>query len=317
MPFVSNSGTTACLDDRARVRGTPLRKAAATIAIASLLGLFAQASARAEASEPALILATTTSLRDSGLLDALLPDFTEQTGIEVQIIAVGTGAALRMGREGNADILITHAPSAEQELIEAGVVRRRTPFMQNFFVIAGPVEDPADIASTASPVDALRRIATSKANWVSRSDDSGTHKRETSLFEAAGIAADADWKGFDRTGSGMGLSLRVAGEHRAYILSDIGTFLAFQKRIDLVVLSKSADSLRNVYSILQLDASRFERPLASDAADSLERFLTRAEIQNRIAHYGEERFGRPLFTPLHPHPQSAGEGGHVEQASPP
>ncbi len=317
MLFVSNSGTAPCLDDRSRGPGTPLLKAAATIAIASLLSSFAQGSARAEASEPALILATTTSVRDSGLLEALLPDFTQQTGIEVQIIAVGTGAALRMGREGNADILITHAPSAEQELIDEGVVRRRTPFMQNFFVIAGPVEDPADIATAASPVDALRRIATSKANWVSRSDDSGTHKREKSLFEAAGIAADADWKGFDRTGSGMGLSLQVAGEHRAYILSDIGTFLAFQKRIDLVVLSKSADSLRNVYSILQLDASRFERPLASDAADRLERFLTRGEIQNRIAHYGEQRFGRPLFTPLHPYAQSASEGGHVEQASPP
>ena len=205
------------------------------------------------ASEGSLILATTTSVRDSGLLDALLPNFPEQTGIEVRVIAVGTGAALRMGREGNADVLLTHAPSAEQELVDGGVVTRRTPFMQNFFVIAGPADDPADVAGSSSPVDAIRRIAAGESNWVSRADDSGTHKREKSLFEAAGIADDASWDGFDRTGSGMGLSLQVAGEHRAYILSDIGTFLAFQKRIDLVVLSKPADSLRNVYSVIQLD----------------------------------------------------------------
>ena len=254
---------------------------------------------RAGASERSLILATTTSVRDSGLLEALLPGFTKQSGIEVRVIAVGTGAALRMGREGNADVLLTHAPSAEQELIDAGVVTRRTPFMQNFFVIAGPPEDPADVAGAASAVDALRRIATNESNWVSRSDDSGTHKRERSLFEAAGVAADASWKGFERTGSGMGLSLQVAGEHRAYILSDIGTFLAFQKRIDLVVLSKPADSLRNVYSILQLDSTRFERPIASDAADMLERFLIDAETQALIARHGQKRFGRPLFTPLH------------------
>ena len=254
----------------------------------------------ASANKPSLILATTTSVRDSGLLDALLPGFTELSGIEVRVIAVGTGAALRMGREGNADVLLTHAPSAEQELVDEGVLTRRTPFMQNFFVIAGPADDPADLAGASSPVDAIRRIAASESNWVSRSDDSGTHKREKSLFEAAGIAEDASWKGFDRTGSGMGLSLQVAGEHRAYILSDIGTFLAFQKRIDLVVLSRPADSLRNVYSILQLDSTRFKRPIASDAAKSLERFLIDARTQALIERYGQERFGRPLFTPLYP-----------------
>jgi tungstate transport system substrate-binding protein len=254
----------------------------------------------AGANDRSLILATTTSVRDSGLLDALLPGFTEQSGIEVRIIAVGTGAALRMGREGNADLLLTHAPTAEQELVAEGVVTRRTPFMQNFFVIAGPPEDPAAIADAASPIDAIRRIARSQSNWVSRADDSGTHKREESLFEAAGVAADADWKGFDRTGSGMGLSLQVAGEHRAYILSDIGTFLAFQKRIDLVALSKPADSLRNIYSILQLDSTRFERPIASAAADTFERFLIDRQTQDLISRYGDKRFGRPLFTPLHP-----------------
>ncbi len=267
---------------------------AALLAMASLQPTLAVASGRS------LILATTTSVRDSGLLEVLLPDFTKQSGIEVRVIAVGTGAALRMGREGNADVLLTHAPSAEQVLIDDGVVTRRTPFMQNHFVIAGPPDDPADVAGATSPVDAIRRIARSRSNWVSRADDSGTHKRETSLFEAAGVAVDDAWKGLDRTGSGMGLSLQVAGERRAYILSDIGTFLALQKRIDLVVLSKPADSLRNVYSILQLDSTRFERPIASDAAKTLEAFLISNETQDQIARYGQKRFGRPLFMPLHP-----------------
>jgi tungstate transport system substrate-binding protein len=134
---------------------------------------------------------------------------------------------------------------------------------------------------------------------VSRADDSGTHKKEKSLFEAAGLKEDEKWQGLDRTGTGMGLSLQVAGEFRAYILSDIGTFLAFQKRIDLVALSRPADALRNVYSILQLDSARFDHPLATSAAEELERYLLDASTQSRIGRFGVERFGRPLFTPLH------------------
>lgn len=244
-----------------------------------------------------LILATTTSVRDSGLLDALLPRFTLETGIEVRVIAVGTGAALRMGREGNADVLLTHAPAAEQMLVDDGVVRRRTSFMENFFVIAGPDADPADVRGSASPEEAIRRIDAAKASWVSRSDDSGTHKREVSLFRTAGIDPEADREGLVRTGSGMGLSLQVAGERRSYILSDIGTFLAFRERIDLVALSKPAESLRNVYSILQLDGSRFERPLNSEGAEALERYLVDSAVQAEIGAFGRERFGRPLFTP--------------------
>jgi len=253
----------------------------------------------AAAESRSLILATTTSVRDSGLLEMLLPDFEQQTGIEVRVIAVGTGAALRMGREGDVDLLLTHAPSAENELVADGIVSQRMPFMENFFVIAGPAEDPAQIASAPSPIEAIQRIARSKAHWVSRADDSGTHKREKSLFEAAGLKSKDDWDGFDRTGSGMGLSLQIAGEYRAYILSDIGTFLAFQKRIQLVALSKPAESLRNIYSILQLDPSNFDRPIATAEAKELEKFLLDDETQTRIGAFGVERFGRPLFTPLH------------------
>ncbi len=267
--------------------------------LAMLVLLLTASSNAVQAKERSLILATTTSVRDSGLLDALLPDFSHHSGVEVSVIAVGTGAALRMGREGNVDLLLTHAPSAEIAMVEEGIITRRTPFMQNFFVIAGPPEDPAGVADAATPADAIRAIAEKRSKWVSRADGSGTHKREKSLFSAAGLADDVTWPGFDRTGSGMGLSLQIAGEHRAYILSDIGTFLAFQKRIDLVALSKPSDELRNVYSILQLDSKRFAKPLASAEAEELEAFLLKPETQERIGEYGRERFGRALFTPLH------------------
>jgi tungstate transport system substrate-binding protein len=253
------------------------------------------------------LLATTTSVRDSGLLDALLPDFTAQTQIKVQVIAVGTGAALRMGREGNADLLLTHAPSAEQALVDDGIARRRKTFMENHFVIAGPADDPAGVANTVTPDAALQAIAAAKAGWVSRDDDSGTHKREVALWKAAGLSSDAEWSGFVRTGSGMGLSLQVAGEKRAYILSDIGTYLAFAKRIDLKVLSKPSDSLRNVYSLIQLDSSNFEYALKTEEAEALEDYLLSAATLERIGQFGRDRYGRALFVPIPTSPAETSE----------
>lgn len=278
------------------------------------LGPLAGRSLAAKPTQGSLILATTTSVRDSGLLDALLPDFTRASDIEVRVIAVGTGAALRMGREGNADLLLTHAPAAEQVLVDEGIVTRRTPFMENFFVIAGPAEDPAGVRQAASPEQAIARIAAQSAPWVSRDDDSGTHKKEKSLFVAAGLDPEADWPGLSRTGSGMGLSLQVAGERRAYILSDIGTFLAFRDRIDLQALSRPAPSLRNIYSLLQLDAERFERPLRSSEAQALERFMLEGDVQRRIGEFGRKRFGRALFTPLQLDPASAAGATPLEDA---
>ena len=285
-----------------------VHRLAIAVGLASLIGLVGPRTVEAGEAEAArggdattsgsLILATTTSVRDSGLLDRLLPGFRERTGIEVRVIAVGTGAALRMGREGNADVLLTHAPASEEAMVQEGIVRRRTPFMENFFVIAGPESDPAGIAEAANPEDALRRIAGVEASWVSRGDDSGTHKREVALFEAAGLDPQKGWKGVARTGSGMGLSLQVAGERRAYILSDIGTFLAFQDRVGLVVLSKPAPSLRNVYSILQLDGSRFDRPLHSQEAEALEAYLLDPDVSKTIGEFGRDRFGRSLFMPI-------------------
>ncbi len=258
--------------------------------------LLAAGVAGAEPGE-SLLLATTTSVRDSGLLDALLPDFREASGIRVRVVAVGSGAALRMGAEGNADVLLTHAPPGEQELVASGAVVSRTPFMENHFVIAGPEDDPAGVRTAPDPADAYRRLAAASAPYVSRADDSGTHRREKALMSDAGLDPEKGWDGLQRTGSGMGLTLQVAGEKRAYVLSDVGTFLAFRERTGLVVLSQPAPALRNVYSVLRVSPERFPR-VKAEAGRRLEAFLVERSVQERIAVFGHKRFGRELFRPL-------------------
>ena len=237
-----------------------------------------------------LILATTTSVRDTGLLDLLLPRFEAQAGVRVKALAVGSGAALRMGAEGNADVLVTHAPEGEEALLREGRVASRDPFMENFFVLAGPPADPAGVRDAAGAADALRRIAAAPAPYASRGDDSGTHQREQALLREAGLDAAGGWPGFVRTGSGMGQTLLVAGERRAYALSDVATFLAFQERTGLVALSRREPSLRNVYSVL----------VVKPAGRALAEFLLAPATQREIAEFGRERFGEPLFTPLRP-----------------
>lgn len=262
-----------------------------------LLGIALCAIAASAEPKPPLILATTTSVQDSGLLDALLPDFERQSGREVRVVAVGSGAALRMGVDGNADVLLTHAPEAEEKLLASGELAKRTPFMENYFAIVGPPEDPARVRGARSGAEAMKRLGAAKAAYVSRADDSGTHQREQALMRSAGLDPAQAWEGIQRTGSGMGLTLQVAGEKRAYTLSDLGTFLAFRERIGLEVLIGEAADLRNVYSVLRIPASR--RPLLDDAgAAALEAFLTAPATQQRIARFGVEKFGTPLFRPL-------------------
>ena len=215
-------------------------------------------------------------------------------------MAVGSGAALRMGAEGNADLLLTHAPTGEEELVENGSAAERLPFMENHFVIAGPAEDPAGVRDAATAADAMRRIARAEAPYVSRGDDSGTHRKERALFEAAGLGAKPSWKDLARTGTGMGITLQVAGERRAYVLSDLGTFLAFRGRTGLEALSKPSDDLRNVYSLLPISSEKFPDRVRTAPARKLVEYLLSARSQRRIGEFGRERFGRPLFVPLHP-----------------
>lgn len=247
-----------------------------------------------------LTLATTTSVEDSGLLDRLLPPFSRETGIRVKAVAVGSGAALRMAASGDADILLTHAPDAEAELVRSGVVIARVPLMENEFLIAGPAEDPAGVREAESAAEALRRIHDSGAGWVSRGDRSGTHLRERALWLAAGLDPDAQRRGWTITGAGMGLTLQVAGERQAYLLSDLGTFLAFRDRTSLVAHSRPDPALLNTYSLLRVDPERFPGRIRAEQALALEAYLLRSDVQREIGAFGGERFGRSLFRPLQP-----------------
>ncbi len=264
---------------------------------ALIFALVLLACSQKAAEDGDLLLVTTTSVRDSGLLSALLPTFEQRTGIRPQVIAVGSGAALRMGRDGNADVLITHAPAGEAELVASGAALSRKPFMENYFVIVGPPEDPAGVRAARSPADAMRRIAETSAPFISRGDDSGTHRREIELFQEAGLDPAGGWAGFASSGSGMGETLQIAGERRAYLLSDLGTFLAFRKRIELESLSPAHPSLRNVYSVVRIAPERLD-PVRAERAAQFEAFLFEAETQQWIAEFGRERFGEQLFRPL-------------------
>jgi tungstate transport system substrate-binding protein len=173
---------------------------------------------------PAITLATTTSTQDSGLLDALLPRFRQETGIEVKVVAVGTGQALQLGRRGDADVLLVHDPAGEEQFMAEGFGSERRPVMHNDFVLVGPPADPAGVKGQASAAAAFARIARARAPFVSRGDESGTHQKEKAVWRAAGIEPGGDW--YVRAGGGMGQVLRMATEKRAYTLSDRGTFLA-------------------------------------------------------------------------------------------
>jgi tungstate transport system substrate-binding protein len=269
------------------------------LALALLAFAGSSAAAAEGGGEEKLLLATTTSVQDTGLLDALLPVFRERTGIAVQVVAVGSGAALRMGADGNADVLVSHDPKGEQELVASGAALGRMPLMENYFVIAGPAEDPAKVRAAADPAAAFRAIAAAKAPYISRGDDSGTHRKEKQLFAAAGLDPAKTWKGFASTGAGMGLTLQVAGERRAYVLSDIGTFLAYRDKTKLSRLTKDAPELRNEYSVLRISPQRFPAVHAA-AAQKFEAFLADPDTQRRIGEFGQDRYDAPLFNPLHP-----------------
>ena len=253
------------------------------------------------AAEPAkqVILATTTSVRDAGLLDVLLPPFRARTGIDVKVIAVGSGAALQMARDGNADLVLAHAQEGEEKLLADGIALDRRALAENFFVIAGPPDDPAKVREAKSAAEAMARIAAAKAPFASRGDDSGTHQRERALFAQAGVDPNATWPGLLRTGAGMGPTLQVAGEKRAYVLSDGATLRAFRERTGLVPLTGRDPALRNVYSVLRVDPAKFAPgQIHGEAASKLADHLLSAETRVLIAAFGAEGDEGPLFTPL-------------------
>lgn len=248
------------------------------------------------ASEPAgsVTLATTTSTRDSGLLDVLLPQFEKQTGLHVKVVAVGSGQALELGRRGDADVLLTHAPEAEREFLQQGYGELRRALMYNDFVLVGPVSDPAQIKGQKAIGAALQRIAQTRSPFVSRGDESGTHQKERALWKPAAVAPAGDW--YISAGSGMAAVLRMANEQQAYTLSDRGTFLAQRQKLDLVIVSQGDPLLRNPYAVLLVSAAKHPH-VQRAAARKLLDFLVSPAAQKTIAEFGVKEFGMPLFFP--------------------
>ncbi|MBL6965005.1 MAG: substrate-binding domain-containing protein [Anaerolineales bacterium] len=246
---------------------------------------------------PELILATTTSTQDSGLLDVLVPMFEAQTGYMVQTVAVGTGAALAMAEEGNADVLLVHAPTSELVLIESGDCKDRLLVMHNDFVIVGPADDPAGIRGNAVAADAFALIAASEAIFVSRGDDSGTNKKELSIWEATAYKPnDAKPAWYVESGQGMGATLVIASEKLAYTLTDRATYLANQANLDLEILVEGDGVLLNVYHVMTVNPEKWV-DINFDGALAFANFMISAEIQAVIKEFGVEAYGQPLFFP--------------------
>jgi tungstate transport system substrate-binding protein len=241
-----------------------------------------------------IILATTTSTQDSGLLDELLPLFEAQTGYQVKTIAVGTGEALAMGTRGDADVLLVHAPEREKEMVVDGFAVNRRIVMHNDFLIVGPEEDPAGVHGRTNGAESVLTIAEAGARFASRGDNSGTHMREMSLWSAAGIEPAGDW--YISTGQGMGATLQIAAERQAYVLTDRGTHLALQEHTSLVPHVEGDPLFLNIYSVLEVNPERFSR-LNSAGAKAFGEFLLGREAQEIIRVFGTEQFGQPLFFP--------------------
>ena len=242
-----------------------------------------------------LILATTTSTRDSGLLDVILPIFEEQSGVDVDVVAVGTGQALQLGKDGNADVLLVHARAQEDAFMEAGDGVRREDVMYNDFVIVGPPDDPAGIAGTSDAAAAFTAIAESQSPFVSRGDESGTHTKEKAIWAAAGIEPEGDW--YISAGQGMGAVLTLADEEQAYTLSDRATYLARTlEGTDLVIMTEGDPILFNPYGVIAVNPDKSPQIHADYAMEFID-WLVSLPTQEVISQFGVEEFGQPLFTP--------------------
>ncbi len=241
-----------------------------------------------------VILATTTSTLDTGLLEVLIPVFEKKTGYRVKAVGVGTGQALEMGRRGEADVLLVHAPESEEQVVAEGHATNRKRVMHNDFVICGPQADPAGIRGEKSAAQAFRKIAQSKSLFVSRGDDSGTHKKELEVWEEAGVKPEGHW--YQECGSGMGQTLNIASEKGAYVLSDRGTFLSLKKNLALVILVEGDRSLLNIYHVMQVNPEKHPKVNAKGGKAFVE-FMVSEEVQKVIGGFGVKEYGQPLFFP--------------------
>jgi tungstate transport system substrate-binding protein len=276
------------------VRGARPLARSGGLALAGL-GLFLAARTPARQTTPVL-LATTTSTRDAGLLDSLLPAFERTTGYHVKVIAVGSGQALAMGRRGDADVVLAHAPEAERVLADSGYLLHRRLVMHNDFLVVGPPTAPAGLRGLADAVAALRQLASRRATFISRGDQSGTHQRELELWKDAGLSPAKGGHWYVESGQGMAATLQMADQKRAYTISDRGTYLVWQDKVQLVPLVEGDPRLFNVYHVMEVNPRNAPR-VNTAGAKALADYLVAPATQALIGEFGKSRFGRSLFVP--------------------
>ena len=245
--------------------------------------------------KPDLLLVSTTSTQDSGLLDVLLPAFTAQTGYTVQLVAVGSGQALKLGEQGNADVLLVHSPAAEEKFVADGFGIDRRLVMHNDFIIVGPPSDPAALLSQPTLDSVFKVLFTSASTFVSRGDESGTHVKELALWKNAGLDPHGQpW--YLETGQGQGATLSIASEKSAYALTDRGTFLAYKSNLDLKIIFQGDPALLNVYHVITVNPEKWKTVNVA-GAKAFADFITSPEGQKLIAKFGVQKYGEPLFFP--------------------
>jgi len=257
--------------------------------------LLAMFPAPAAAQRAPVILSTTTSTQDSGLLDLLIPLFERRTGYTVKTIAVGTGQALALAARGEADVVLAHAPALEKKYVADGKMLDRRLVMYNDFVLIGPADDPAKIKGMTKAAAAMKAIAATGSRFVSRGDNSGTHVLEKSLWRLAGVEPQGAW--YIEAGQGMGATLGIADDRKAYTVTDRGTLLAFQKRVRLPILLEGDKPLRNIYSVMQVNPSNGPKVNTAGGAAFAD-FMVSADVQQIIKTFGVDKYGQPLFVPV-------------------
>lgn len=263
------------------------------VLLASLVVL--PVTAAAQPAQKNVILATTTSTQDSGLLDVLIPMFEKKTGYFVKTIAVGSGQAMAMGAKGEADVLLVHSPAAEKKFMADGNGVERRIVMHNDFIIVGPPSDPARIKGTKKATDAFKKIAASGSIFMSRGDKSGTHVKEMDIWKAAGVKYEGE-KWYQQTGLGMGQTLAVAAEKKTYTLADRGTYLALKKGLGLDILVEGDGILLNVYHVIEVNPKKWSKANFA-GGKAFADFMVSKEAQAVIKTFGIEKFGSPLFFP--------------------
>ncbi len=271
------------------------RIASLSLVLLAVVVLCGFSPVQAASADKNIILATTTSTQDSGLLDVLIPIFEKKTGYFVKTIAVGSGQAMAMGQKGEADVLLVHSPEAEQKFVKEGFGINRRLVMHNDYIVAGPATDPAKIKGMKSTLEVFKKIASTNSLFISRGDNSGTHAKEKSIWKMTAAKSEGE-KWYQQTGLGMGQTLNVASEKAAYTLADRGTYLALKKRLSLDILAEGDAVLLNIYHVIEVNPAKWPKVNAA-GAKAFADFMVSKETQDIVKTFGVDKFGGALFFP--------------------